>query len=109
MSVITTGDYAEIPFRMKKSGATFVIGGSAVVKAVLTNKDRQTIISPEVTVNLSADGTDLTNSLVIVEFTEAETAAITQLGEALLEVQVADPDKPKTWTASILVRQGNIT
>ena len=109
MAVITTGDYAEIPFRMKKNGATFAISGSATIKAVLTNLDRQTIISPEVIVNLSANGTDLANSLVIVEFTEAESAAITELGEALLEVQVADPDKPKTWTASVLIRQGNIT
>jgi len=108
MAIITTGDNAEIPFTMKKNGETFVISGTAVVKAVLTNKDRQTIISAEVAVNLSVTGTDLTKSLVIVEFTEAETLAITELGQAILEVQVADP-KPKTWTANILIRQGNIT
>lgn len=108
MTIITTGDYVDVPFQAKKNGATFVISGTAVIKAVLTNKDRQTLISPEVNVNLLAPGTDLLNSLVIVEFTEVESAAITELGECYLEVQIADP-KPKTWTSRVTVRNGNIT
>lgn len=108
MAIITTGDYAEIPFQAKKNGSPFVISGTAVIKAVLTNLDRQTIIGPEVTVNKSASGTDLNTSLIIVEFDEAESAQITELGECYLEVQIADPT-PKTWTTKLTVRNGNIT
>lgn len=108
MAIITTGDYAGIPVTLKKNGSTFVISGAAVIKAVLTNKDRSTIISPEVTISNVAAGTDLNNSLIIVEFTEAQTAAITETGECYLEIQVAD-DKPLTWTVTINVRKGNIT
>ena len=107
MAIITTGDDAAIPFTAKKDGQTFAIDAGAVIKAVLTSLDRETVISPEVTVNNVATGTDLLNSLVIVEFTEAETAAITELGEAYLEVQIDDGTK-LTWTKELLVRKGNI-
>lgn len=107
MAIITTGDDPQIPFRMKKDGATFTIGGGATVSAVLTSLDRSATISPEVTVNLNATGTNLAESLVIVAFTEAQTLAITEHGAALLEVQVNDGGK-LTWTAELLIRKGNI-
>lgn len=108
MAKITTGDYNEIPFQAKKNGATFVISGTAIIKAVLTTLDRTVIISSEVSVSLSTTGTDLSQSLIIVIFDETDSAAITELGECYLEVQIAD-DKPKTWTAKVTVRKGNIT
>ena len=114
MAIITTGDDAVIPVRLKKKGAFFSISSGAEIKAVLTTLDRKTIISNVVTVNNAADGTDLANSLFIVEFTEAETLAILdvitieELGEIILEVQVKDPKKT-SWTMSINVVKGNIT
>ena len=109
MAIITTGDRAKIPVTLKRDGATFVIGGSAVIKAVLTDLDRTTVISGEVTISNVATGTDLANSKIIVEFTKAETAAITQTGDAYLEVQVDETgDDPETWTDEVLVRKGNI-
>lgn len=106
-TVITTGDDAAIPFTAKKDGKTFTISGSAVIKAVLTSLDRLTIISPEVTIDKGAVGTDLAASLFIVRFTEVDTAAITDLGEAYLEVQI-DDDIKLTWTKQLLIRKGNI-
>jgi len=107
MAIITKGDPVEIPVTLKKNGNTFVISGDAVIKAVLTKIDRATIISTEVTVNKSATGTDLAKSLIIVEFTEEQSAAITYIGDVYLEIQVADPKK-KTWTTKVLIRNGNI-
>lgn len=109
MAIITTGDRSRIPVILKRDGATFAIDGSAVIKAILTDLDRVTVISGEVTINNSATGTDLPNSKFIVEFNKTETAAITQLGEAYLEVQVDETgDDPETWTDEVLVRKGNI-
>jgi len=107
VAVLTTGDDAQIPYRLKKDGKTFTIGGGATAKAVLTTLDRLTVISAVVTINLLATGSDLAASLLIVEFTEIESAAITQLGEALLELQLDDGGK-LTWTRQITVRNGNI-
>ena len=111
MSIITTGDDAAIPVQLKKkvSGkkVSFNIDAGATIKAVLVSLDRETILSGVVTLNNAATGTDLSTSLVVVEFTEVETTAITATGEALLEVQVNDGGK-LTWTADITVVKGNI-
>ena len=107
MAVLTKGDDAQIPYRLKKDGVTFAIDGGASAKAVLTTLDRLTAISAIVTVDLAAAGGDLLNSLIIVKFTEIESAAITALGDALLEVQLDDGGK-LTWTRQITVRNGNI-
>lgn len=111
MSIITTGDDVAIPVQLyrKINGvrSTFVIDAGATIKAVLTALDRQTIISAEVTLDNSATGADLSTSLVVVEFTEVQSAAITQLGDCLIEIQVDDSGKD-TWTVEALVRQGNI-
>ena len=109
MAIITTGDRAKIPVTLKRDGATFTIGGSAVIKAVLTTLDRLTVISPQVTIDNVASGTDLAKSKIIVEFSKIETAAITELGHVYLEVQVDETgDDPETWTGDVLVRKGNI-
>ena len=107
MAAITTGDDAQILYSMTKDGAAFVIDPGATVRAVLISLDRVTTISAEVAVNLSAPGTDLAASLVVVAFTAAQTALITEYGPALLEVQVDDGGKI-TWTAQLTVRKGNI-
>lgn len=115
MTIITTGDAPKIPVTLKRDGATFVIGGGAVIKAVLTTLDRTTIISAEVTINNTATGTDLSASKFVVEFTKAETAAIliaellSDSGHAILEVQVDETGSdPETWTDGVIVRKGNI-
>ncbi len=107
MATITTGDDAELPFHLKKSGTSFPINGAATAKAALVSTDRSTILSAVVDVDMAATGTDLANSLLIVKFTSTESAAITALGEALLEVQLDDGGK-LTWTDKITILKGNI-
>ena len=67
MFEITKGDDATIPLRLKRGGVTFVISGSALIQAVLTGTNKTTILSAEVSVNLTETGTDLANSLIIVK------------------------------------------
>jgi len=113
MFILITGDDIEIPCNLEKEGKPFIISPSGTAKAVITTLDRTAIISTEVSVDMGALGTDLANSLIVVEFTKAESAAIALLaepfyGEAILEVQLSDP-KTKTWSKEILIRKGNIT
>ncbi len=111
MAVITTGDDVAIPVQLEKKvdgkWQAFEISGTAIIKAVLTSLDRMTIISDQVTINNNANGTNLAASLIIVEFTEAQSEAISEFGQVYLEVQV-DDGKKLTWTEGVLVRKGNI-
>lgn len=110
-TIITTGDDAAVPVQLyKKQGkvkSTFVIDAGATIKAVLTSIDRLTVISAEVIIDNTATGADLATSLVIVELTEAQTEAITLLGDAIVEIQVDDGGK-LTWTTGVFIRKGNI-
>ena len=67
MAIITTGDDVEIPVTLKKNGLTFVISGDAVVKARLTNIDSVTPLTDEFDVDINAVGSDLSQSLIVVE------------------------------------------
>ena len=107
MAVLTTGDDAQIEARLTKKGSSFAISAGATAKATLTALDRTLIISPIVELDMVAAGVDLGNSILVVKFTAAESAAITELGEVLLEIQVDDGGK-LTWTRQITVRNGNI-
>lgn len=104
MSVIVLGDDSEVPVTLKKNKATFSIDAGAVIKAAVVNTDRDTVIAGPVTVNNNATGSDLANSLIVVEFTEEETGAITVEGDALLEIQVLDGKKKTWWPEVFLVR-----
>lgn len=112
MYILTTGDDVSIPCRLRRKYANFLISGGATGAAVITSLDRETTISAQVTINTAAAGTNLAESLIIVEFTKVESSAI-QLGgipfygEAILEVQLSDPNT-KTWSKMILIRKGNI-
>ena len=93
MSVIVKGYDAVLPVTLKKNKETFPIDSGAVIKAVIVDVDHTEKLSQEVTIDKNAEGTDLTNSLIIVQFTEAQTAAITTTGNALLEISVDDEDR----------------
>lgn len=111
MAKITTGDDIALPVYLEKKindkYQPFIISNEAIIKAVLTDLKREPIVSPLVIINKSAPGTDLNKSLVIVEFSASESAAITQLGELLLVVKVADPKKT-TFSGEIKVVKGVI-
>ena len=97
MATIVTGDDVSIPTTLKKNNATFTINGGATVRAAIVTQDRETVLVAATAVNLSASGTDLANSLIIVEFTSVQTAAIATAysdssvyRKALVEIEVDD-------------------
>lgn len=108
MSMIVTGDDVAIPVQLKKGGSTFTIDGGATVKAAIVTPERDELLSTTVTCSNIATGADWDNSLVVVEMTSAQTAAITTYGNALVEVQVDDSGK-LTWAAPIYVARGLIS
>lgn len=109
MSVIVTGDDVALPVTLKKDAATFSIDAGATVQASLVSIDRSTTIVSAVTCSNVATGADWPNSLVVVEFSSAQTTAIldADLGFALLEIQVDDGGK-LTWFVSIEIEKGTI-
>lgn len=108
MGTITTGDDVALPVQLKKNNASFVINAGATIKAAVINSDGTRVLSEVVTLNNLATGADLANSLVVAEFTSAQTAAIKEYGSAILEIQVDDSGK-LTWTTAITVVKGNIS
>ena len=111
MSVIVTGDDANLPVELHKDGVTFPIASTATVKAAVTTSDKKTIILAPVNVIEAAVGSDWTTSLVIVQFDSTSTGAITRLGKALLEIQVDDTDNTTgktTWFADVSIVKGTI-
>ena len=74
----------------------------------MTSTDKATTIIAEVTQSNAAVGADWANSLVVVEFTEGNTAVSdTFIGDALLEIQVDDSGK-RTWFVPIEITKGTI-
>jgi len=107
MSVIVTGDDVALPITLKKDNAVFAIDAGATVKASLISADRTAVLIAPVTCSNVAIGTDWPNSLVVVEFSSAETSAITTAGTALIEIQVDDGGK-NTWFVSVDIEIGTI-
>lgn len=98
MYELVTGDDVSIPVTLKQGAdvaslATFTINPSATVTACIVSTGKNEQYSAEVTCNNAATGADWANSLVIVEFTSAQTNAITHVGTAMLEIQVNDSGK----------------
>lgn len=92
---IFTGDDISIPIRLKKQGKTFNIPLSAEVKAALTHERNQEILGDVKVVNSSSQGSDWANSLVVVEYTAAETFDWDD-GKLFIEVKVND-GQVTTW------------
>jgi len=108
MSDIVSGYDAALPVTLKKEGVVFSIDAGATVKAVLLSADRSTVIIPEVTSNNAATGADWANSLVIVEFSAAQTALVLEEGDMTLEVQV-DDTKKLPWFIPLEASIGHIS
>jgi len=104
---IVTGDDAVFQAQLYKDAAVFSIDAGATVEAMLVSIDHETTYTDAVTLSNVAAGADWPNSLVIVEFSESETAAIAVTGNVLLEVQVDDTIK-ETWFGVVQVITGQI-
>ena len=109
---IVTGDALAIPAQCQKDGAAFVIDPGATVEAAIVNSSRSTVLAGPVTCSSLTTGADWANSLVIAEFTEAQSAAIevdegTGREKVYLEIQV-DDGGTNTWFFVLDVVKGNI-
>lgn len=105
---IVTGDDVSLLAKLKLDGASFAIDSGATVKGSLVSMDK-TILIAAVTVLSTEPGADWSISEVVVPFTSSATAAIpdSELGDALLEVQVDDSGKD-TWFLSTDIEKGTI-
>ena len=107
LASIVTGDDSVLPIELRKEQQAFVIANTATIKASVISKSRKVVLIPAVDVLETNVGSVWGTSLVVVQFTSAETAAITRFSEALLEVQVDDGGKI-TWFAPIQIQKGTI-
>lgn len=105
---IVTGDTTSIAVTLYKGTSTFVIGGTAVVKAMLVSYDRTASYTSAVTQSSSTPGADWNASLVVVVIPGSETQEITYQGKALLEIQVTESGINKTWFAEVNIQTGRI-
>jgi len=98
-TVIVTGDDVQIAVQLKKGGVTVDLTGASIE----ANIRREGVLAAgPVSLDSGATGADWSTSLVVVEFTSAETAAISLSGlsdHAAIEIQVDAPSVggKKTW------------
>lgn len=107
MSEIVTGDDSVLPVELTKDGTSFVIDSGATIFATVTNKSKKTTLIETTSVLEATAGSDWPSSLIMVAFTSAQTAAVTNMGSCLLEIQVDDGGK-QTWFADITIVKGTI-
>jgi hypothetical protein len=105
---IITGNACIVVVDLTKNGATFVIGGTAVVKATLISTDHlQIFLSTAITVSSATAGSNWAASRVAISF-PSTTSSITYQGEAKLEIKVTESGLSNTWFSSVMIRRGNI-
>lgn len=108
MFVIVLGDDSGLNLTLKKNKKTFAISADAVINASIVNVDHSEVLAGPITIDKSVPGTNLDQSLIVVEFTGAETESILAEGDALIEVQVDDVKK-KTWFVEAYLIKGTIS
>ena len=107
VAVIVTGDDVARPVQLTKDGASFVIDPGATVRAAIVDEAHKKVLMAAVTLDEGATGAVWATSLLVVEMTAAETAAITETGNAVLEIEVDDGGK-ETFFENIQVIPGLI-
>lgn len=95
---IVKGDDVSLPVALTKDGATFAIDAGATVRAAIVDMGHQALLMAAVTLDSAAVGADWSTSLVVVEMTAAQTAAITEVGNAFIEIEVDDGGKTTFFT-----------
>ncbi len=99
------GDDFNRQVQLKKDGVEFDMAG-ATVQAAIVSEDRATVLIDPVSCAEGATGAVWASSLVVVAFTEAATAEVTE-GLCYLEIQVDDSGK-NTWFVALNAITGNI-
>lgn len=104
--IIVTGDDVELAVTLLKGGSTFDMTG-ATINARIVKFDHSAALTASELQNEAATGADWANSLLILELSAAETAAITYLGQSLIEIQV-DNGKKQTWFIDCKIVRGQV-
>lgn len=113
---IVTGDDAIVPLRLWKrntSGVfvTFTIDPGATIKAKVISAEHTLDLLAETTLAVGAAGANWASSLVVIEWTSAETALAKLSRNALIEVEVDDTVNTNgklTWFHPCVVTKGRI-
>lgn len=98
---IVIGDPTDIPIRLLENGAFFDMSTATSVRAALVDRFNENIIIPAITLISTDPGNDWANSLILVNFTDVQTALITEQTTYYLEIEVVDTD---TFTVFVPVR-----
>lgn len=77
------------------------------VTVAIVSKDHARRLTSEVSVSSSEPGSDWTTSTLVINIDKTETEAITEIGAALLEIQVNDGDEI-TWFHGVNIINGQI-
>lgn len=85
---------------LKLNGLTFVIAGSAIVKAAVVDPETEEVVLGPVTIDKTETGTNLSASLVVFAPTAVETAAATRTGTGLrLHIEVTEGNSKNTYVS----------
>jgi hypothetical protein len=98
MIQIVKGDDRVLPLQLYKDEATFAIDVGATVRAAIVNPAHTTLLMAPVTLDNAAVGADWSASLVVMEITSAQSALISETGNAVIEIEVNDGGKSTFFT-----------
>ena len=114
MTKVVTGNDFELAVELTKDGRTFAIPPGSVLQAALVSRDHSAALTPPVTVDLAAPGSDPAGSLIIVTIGKEQTGAITRYGPAKLEIEMkVYPGTPQemtypSWFVDVHIVKSNI-
>lgn len=102
------GDTVRFPVGLQKDGQNFTIASGSSVRYALVNKAvSEVVIGPKVSLE-SIEGSNWQNSLIVCEFTSAETQPLAPM-QLDLEIEVSDSSSTNTFfVTGILVSRGYI-
>lgn len=106
MAVLVTGDDISIEQTLTKNGVVFSIDSGATIQAAMITRNYAKLVDP-VSVLEATVGSDWGNSHIIIEFPEAATTALTDVGPIFIEIQVNDGGK-LTWFSKTEIVKGTI-
>ena len=106
--MITTGDDSLLQVTLLKDNAKFLLNDGAIIRAAVISSDKSTVLIAPIPVLDSEVGSDWANSTVVIKFSSAATELITDYGNAIVEIEVADNGK-LTWFFDIKIFKGSIT
>lgn len=106
---IVTGDDTSIPIQLQDtSGNPFIIDIAATVEATIVDDNHRRQYFAPVAQDSAAGGANWSASLVVIEFTSANTSGLPD-GPAMIEIQVEEGGVKSTWFQRVVIVTGTIT